>query len=370
MSRDNMKLSLESGSGSNAGAPTLTTPTLTPTTLRNIEQMFADRDPHEPPPHHVNAAGFVPPIISPSASNGYLSLVSAITTPSSEVAGVSLPDLVSPSLAELLPDLTNGHAKLTPTKPPPLIPKSSTSLTLASPSLPAIVEKLISWPPGGLQKPSSGSEKAKADLTISLRPPISFEKKERPPSLPIGPLTNGNVINKKMERLDSILKSVANSSLKANSVSDNSDNSGNSSNSCNSNSSNEGNASSLSSSSSSAEIEEKVAPVPALIISRSGSFSAVSSEVKSEIQAPLGGGNEDDRKKQRRERNKQAAARCRKRRLDLTCALQGEVDQWEDKVKSQKEELSQLETEKRGLEAILKKHAGICKIVKSKGIDN
>lgn len=84
-----------------------------------------------------------------------------------------------------------------------------------------------------------------------------------------------------MERLDSILKSVANSSLKANSVSDNSDNSGNSSYSCNSNSSNEGNASSLSSSSSSAEIEEKVAPVPALIISRSGSFSAVSSEGRS-----------------------------------------------------------------------------------------
>ena len=82
-----------------------------------------------------------------------------------------------------------------------------------------------------------------------------------------------------MERLDSILKSVANSSLKANSVSDNSDNSGNSSNSCNSNSSNEGNASS-SSLSSSAEIE-KMAPVPALIISRSGSFSAVSSEGRS-----------------------------------------------------------------------------------------
>ena len=64
-----MKPSLEvlptsnTSGGSNAGAPTLTTPTLTPTTLRNIEQMFADRDPHEPPPHHVNAAGFVPPII-------------------------------------------------------------------------------------------------------------------------------------------------------------------------------------------------------------------------------------------------------------------------------------------------------------------
>ena len=31
---------------------------------------------------------------------------------------------------------------------------------------------------------------------------------------------------------------------------------------------------------------------------------------------------EEDRKVQRRERNKQAAARCRKRRLDLTCSLQ------------------------------------------------
>ena len=48
--------------------------------------------------------------------------------------------------------------------------------------------------------------------------------------------------------------------------------------------------------------------------------------------------------------------------------FQGEVDQWEDKVKSQKEELSQLETEKRGLEAILKKHAGVCKVVKLKGL--
>ena len=59
------------GGGSNAGAPTLTTPTLTPTTLRNIEQMFADRDPHEPPPHHENAAGFVPPIIRWSDSSWY-----------------------------------------------------------------------------------------------------------------------------------------------------------------------------------------------------------------------------------------------------------------------------------------------------------
>ena len=35
-----------------------------------------------------------------------------------------------------------------------------------------------------------------------------------------------------------------------------------------------------------------------------------------------GSEHDDDRKKQRRDRNRQAAARCRKRRLDLTCALQ------------------------------------------------
>ena len=94
---------------------------------------------------------------------------------------------------------------------------------------------------------------------------------------------------------------------------------------------------------------------------------------------------EDDRRKQRRERNKEAAARCRKRRLDLTCTLQvrtfiaelntftkifaqTEVDQWEDKVKSLKEELSQLETQKKGLEAILRKcNSAKCKVVKAEG---
>merc|ERR1719450_1226024 len=172
--------------------------------------MFADRDPHEPPPHHVNAAGFVPPIISPSASHSYLSLVS---TPSSEVAGVSLPDLISPPLADILPDITNhrsnGNSKL-PKPPPLLIQKSSpSSTTSSSSSLPAIVEKLASLPPLVL-KPCNLSQPA--DLTISLRPQNLSEKKERPPSLQLGPLTNGNVINKKMERLDSILKSVATSS--------------------------------------------------------------------------------------------------------------------------------------------------------------
>ena len=53
----------------------------------------------------------------------------------------------------------------------------------------------------------------------------------------------------------------------------------------------------------------------------------------------------------------------------MSIVLQGEVDQWEDKVKSLKEELSQLETQKKGLEAILRKHSGKCKVVKSEGED-
>ena len=227
MSRDSVKLGLDSGGGgSNAGAPTLTTPTLTPTTLRNIEQMFADRDPHEPPPAHMNAAGFVPPIISPSAGASYISLLtsvgglSGLSTPSSEVAGVSLPDLISPSLAEIIPipDITNGRAngsnKLP--KPPLLIqnitsplPVSSSSLSssLSSPpSLPALVEKITSLPPeklAALQSPvpplvlkSTDAINGPADLTISVRPQNLAEKKERPPSLNLGPIINGNVINK------------------------------------------------------------------------------------------------------------------------------------------------------------------------------
>ena len=72
-----------------------------------------------------------------------------------------------------------------------------------------------------------------------------------------------------------------------------------------------------------------------------------------------------DKRMLRRERNKQAAARCRKRRLDLTCNLQEEVDSWEDRVRSLKEELAELETQKRGLETILRKHSSDCKIVKN-----
>jgi hypothetical protein len=60
------------------------------------------------------------------------------------------------------------------------------------------------------------------------------------------------------------------------------------------------------------------------------------------------------KKVQRRERNKMAAARCRKRRLDLTTQLEDEVSEWEQSVRSLKQHLIELEQDKKRLEAILR----------------
>ncbi|XP_071447588.1 transcription factor kayak isoform X2 [Hetaerina americana] len=57
--------------GLNCGVPTRTTPTLTPTTLRNIEQTFielqSEADAATP---HQNEAGFVPPVVQPVPREG------------------------------------------------------------------------------------------------------------------------------------------------------------------------------------------------------------------------------------------------------------------------------------------------------------
>uniref|UniRef100_A0AAR5QIQ4 BZIP domain-containing protein n=1 Tax=Dendroctonus ponderosae TaxID=77166 RepID=A0AAR5QIQ4_DENPD len=57
--------------GLNSGVPTRTTPTLTPTTLRNIEQTFIELQ-SKPEPHE-NEAGFVPPLVHPIGNNQYVS---------------------------------------------------------------------------------------------------------------------------------------------------------------------------------------------------------------------------------------------------------------------------------------------------------
>jgi len=428
MSRDSLRLGLEAGGGvlpgppdlipvsstisvghgggSNAGAPTLTTPTLTPTTLRNIEQMFADRDPHEPPPHHENAAGFVPPIISPTSGNSYVPLGQVtplnchrerpvpVTSNSADVPFLfdpskdrdcsssassqssnsseppqhifvpqSVPELNTPS------DLTistngNGQAYEKPTRP--------TNLTLSR-GLP---------PPPLLEAPTHhrlttdlnhpDNQLQPSDLSISVRPQILSERVERPPSLQIGQLNlNGaGLLSKKMEMMDKLLKAVASTPTTQTSA---------------------------------------IPPPPQLnpvnttfvmkVEQQQSNPQMISPQYRQQISPnpsqqcsppnrldspPIGGRKsggrrptvsectpeEEMKRNLRRERNKQAAARCRKRRMDLTCTLQNEVDQWEDKVRALKEELLQLESQKKGLEAVLRRHQGPCKVHKSESTEN
>jgi hypothetical protein len=69
----------------------------------------------------------------------------------------------------------------------------------------------------------------------------------------------------------------------------------------------------------------------------------------------------------RRQRNKEAAARCRKRRVDQTNTLQAQVDQWMAKKRAMEEEIGALTREKEELEFILTQHCqsaadGLCAI--------
>jgi len=65
---------------------------------------------------------------------------------------------------------------------------------------------------------------------------------------------------------------------------------------------------------------------------------------------------ERERLRVRRLRNKEAAARCRKRRVDQTNTLQGEVDFWQSKKEDLEEEIAKLKVEKDNLEFILQAH--------------
>merc|ERR1712066_333605 len=74
---------------------------------------------------------------------------------------------------------------------------------------------------------------------------------------------------------------------------------------------------------------------------------------------------ERERLQVRRQRNKEAAARCRKRRVDQTNTLQAQVDQWMEKKRAMEDEIRALTSEKEELEFILTQHCqsaadGLC----------
>ncbi|XP_068609520.1 v-fos FBJ murine osteosarcoma viral oncogene homolog Ab [Brachionichthys hirsutus] len=71
---------------------------------------------------------------------------------------------------------------------------------------------------------------------------------------------------------------------------------------------------------------------------------------------------EDDKKRVRRERNKQAAAKCRNRRRELTDTLQAETDELEDEKSNLQNDIAKLLKERERLEFILAAHQPVCKI--------
>ncbi|KAM4529481.1 v-fos FBJ murine osteosarcoma viral oncogene homolog Ab [Fundulus diaphanus] len=71
---------------------------------------------------------------------------------------------------------------------------------------------------------------------------------------------------------------------------------------------------------------------------------------------------EEEKRRIRRERNKQAAAKCRNRRRELTDTLQAETDLLEDEKSNLQNDIANLLKEKERLEFILAAHQPICKI--------
>ena len=139
-----------------AGAPTLTTPTLTPTTLRNIEQMFLEASNGnnlEQPIVHENAAHFVPPPIS-----------------------MELPNITTTTGAPPFPGPSSNTAKL-----PPPFPGPSSNMVKVPPPFPGPSSNTVRVPnpfPG----PSSNTVRVPPPFpgpssnTVKVPPPLPGEK--------------------------------------------------------------------------------------------------------------------------------------------------------------------------------------------------
>lgn len=76
---------------------------------------------------------------------------------------------------------------------------------------------------------------------------------------------------------------------------------------------------------------------------------------------------EEEKRKLRRERNKQAAARCRKRRVDQTNELTDQVDALERDKKRLEQQIQQLQADKEDLEYCLDAHKQTCSMMKRSG---
>ncbi|XP_032818660.2 uncharacterized protein LOC116947250 [Petromyzon marinus] len=71
---------------------------------------------------------------------------------------------------------------------------------------------------------------------------------------------------------------------------------------------------------------------------------------------------EDEKRRVRRERNKQAAAKCRHRRRELTDTLQAEADKLEEERSALQSDIRLLQKEREDLERILSAHRALCRL--------
>ncbi|XP_034664834.1 transcription factor kayak isoform X2 [Drosophila subobscura] len=262
-------------------APTLTTPTLTPTTLRSIEETF-----YEMTNDVVNApyqAGFKPPPLAPLVSNnngnngnGLASVVPTTTTTTATIIGVSNP-LISQQQQQQVFDCGSS-----------VMPGSDSE------------ESNGSWADGQINEDQSIS-----DTSSGATDSTSYQ--------------NGHMMS-------------------------------------NSNGGNGGGG---------ANNFSKV--LAAAMSSSQGNTNTSNSATP----ARRGGGRrpnrsanmtpeEEEKRRIRRERNKQAAARCRKRRVDQTNELTEEVELLEKRGESLKKEMELLNETKNQLEYFLQAHRPAC----------
>ncbi|TRY70245.1 hypothetical protein TCAL_11616 [Tigriopus californicus] len=328
-SRDDLRLPLPeclpsitslSSSSSAAGVPTLTTPTLTPTTLRNIEQMFLDTDPHVSDHHHEHAARFEPPAVSleplsfvtcSSGHNG-LSLPLELSDVKPELPSNPVPTWVLDGSVLPGPDSNDTHLHLpeivkteaTPLLPPPPLPTASIPPMppLALPTSP-LTQTLLSTP------------------TV----PLHLLPTEPVPCASIVHTSNNNVPTPSLVMVPSSSSMSSPSRLVLPPTS----------------------------------MNGHLSSPPTVIMASDTVNTMVSSPPQ--ISPGYGTDGPDSRKLLRRLRNKEAAARCRKRRLDQTMTLQEEVDQWQAKNAQIQNEIKTLEAQKQELETIMKAHRVECK---------
>ncbi|XP_022661412.1 transcription factor kayak-like isoform X2 [Varroa destructor] len=287
----------------NLSIPTRTTSTLTPTTLRNIQDSFVEYDNEvQPPMEHQMAAGFAPPsvIVQQFASNGTHNSQGVLTP----VVG------------------TNPNSNSLEDNAVSTLQRERHDIEVKQ----EIIEEDAGWvqtpwtDPGLLPSTASRSGTA-GDITNSSVvdfqqghlnfPQISDVTRTSVPSL-IGSVEDCNGANTANKRRTALSNCAATS-------------------------------------------RGTTTFTPSSAHEQSCHPSTSRRNLKDEGLPP----EEEERRRQRRERNKLAAARCRQRRVDQTKELQDEVDGLEGTQKKLRGELDSLKQAKKELEKLLQQHSCI-----------